>query len=271
MESTYGDRLHRDREETIREIGEIIAAARHDKGNLLIPAFAIGRSQEILYLFGRHYDEWGLDRWQIFLDSPMAIEATGIYWDYPQLYDAEATKLRRRLNEMPRLQNLRLTRAVEESQAINLLHSGAIVIAGSGMCTGGRIVHHLKQNLGRRGCHVLIVGFQAEGTLGRRLVNGEESVRIHGEDIRVQAQVHTVGGLSAHADQSDLLRWVGGFRGSPRVCLVHGETEAKEGLRARLREERGIDALVPAPGDLLDLDSLRLERHRTEPTGAPHV
>jgi metallo-beta-lactamase family protein len=135
------------------------------------------------------------------------------------------------------------------------------------MCTGGRIVHHLKQNLGRRGCHVLIVGFQAEGTLGRRLVNGEESVRIHGEDIRVQARVHTVGGLSAHADQSDLLRWVGGFRGQTTFCLVHGEAAAKTGLRARLREERGIEALIPAPGDVLALDEMRLERGRTEPTG----
>ena len=173
MESTYGDRLHRNREETIREIGEIIAAARHDQGNVLIPAFAIGRSQEILYLFGQYYEAWGLDRWQIFLDSPMAIEATRIYWEYPHLYDEEATKLRRRLHEMPQLQNLHLTRTVEESQAINRLQSGAIIIAGSGMCDGGRIVHHLKQNLGRRGCHVLIVGFQAHGTLGRRLVNGE--------------------------------------------------------------------------------------------------
>ena len=258
MESTYGDRLHRDRAQTVREIGEIIAAARHDKGNLLIPAFAIGRTQEILYLFGRHYDEWGLDRWQIFLDSPMATEATRIYWDYPHLYDAEATKLRLQVDEMPKLANLRLTRSVEESQAINRLHSGAIIIAGSGMCTGGRIVHHLKQNLGRRGCHVLIVGFQAQGTLGRRLVNREDSVRIYGDDVRVQAQVHTVGGLSAHADQSDLLRWVGGFRDSPAVCLVHGETEAKEGLRSRLREERGMHALIPAPGDRLDLLELSI-------------
>ena len=258
MESTYGDRLHRNRDETIREIGEIIAAARHDKGNVLIPAFAIGRSQEILYLFGSHYDAWGLDRWQIFLDSPMAIEASRIYWDYPQLYDEEATRLRRRLHEMPRLQNLRLTRSVEESQAINRLQSGAIVIAGSGMCTGGRIVHHLKQNLGRRGCHVLIVGFQAQGTLGRRLVNGEESVRIHGEDYRVQAQVHTVGGLSAHADQSDLLRWVGGFRRRPAVYLVHGETEAKQGLQTRLRDALGIDAVIPAPRDRLNLSNMSL-------------
>ncbi len=264
MESTYGGRLHRNREETVREIGEIIAAARHDKGNVLIPAFAIGRSQEILYLFGRHYDAWGLDRWQIFLDSPMAIEATRIYWEYPQLYDEEATKLRRKMHEMPRLQNLRLTGTVEESQAINRLQSGAIIIAGSGMCTGGRIVHHLKQNLGRRGCHVLIVGFQAQGTLGRRLVNGEETVRIHGEDYRVQAKVHTVGGLSAHADQSDLLRWVGGFQNRPTVCLVHGETEAKQAFQSRLRERLGIDAVIPEPRDRLNLSDMGLKRQGSE-------
>lgn len=256
MESTYGDRVHRSRAETIREIGGIISAAHHDQGNLLIPAFAIGRSQEILYLLGQHYREWGLDRWQIFLDSPMAIEATRIYWDYPQLYDAEATKLRRSLNEMPRLKNLRLTRTVEDSQAINRLRSGAIVIAGSGMCDGGRIVHHLKQNLGRRGCQVLIVGYQAQGTLGRRLVNGEQTVRIHGEDYRVQARIHTVGGLSAHADQADLLRWLDGFEGKPRVCLVHGEGEAKQAFRASLRERRGIEAVIPAPGDLFDLQTM---------------
>jgi metallo-beta-lactamase family protein len=265
MESTYGDRLHRSREDTIREIGEIIAAARHDKGNVLIPAFAIGRSQEILYLFGQYYEAWGLDRWQIFLDSPMAIEATRIYWEHPQLYDEEATRLRRRLHEMPQLKNLHLTRSVEESQAINRLHSGAIIIAGSGMCTGGRIVHHLKQNLGRRGCHVLIVGFQAYGTLGRRLVNGEESVRIHGEDYRVQAQVHTVGGLSAHADQADLLRWVGGFRTHPAVCLVHGETEAKQTFQSKLREVVGIEAVIPAPGEVLDLHGMGFRRHRAAP------
>lgn len=265
MESTYGDRLHRNREETIREIGEILAAARHDKGNVLIPAFAIGRSQEILYLFGQYYEAWGLDRWQIFLDSPMAIEATRIYWEYPQLYDEEATKLRERLHEMPRLQNLHLTRSVEESQAINRFESGAIIIAGSGMCTGGRIVHHLKRNLVRRGCHVLIVGFQAYGTLGRRLVNGERSVRIHGEDYRVQAQIHTVGGLSAHADQADLLRWVGGFRTHPAVCLVHGEPEAKQAFQSRLRERLGIDAAIPATGEILDLSAMGRTSHRAAP------
>jgi len=253
MESTYGDRLHRDREQTVAEIGEILAAARRDGGNVLIPAFAIGRSQEILYLFGEHYAEWELDRWEIFLDSPMAIEATRVYWDYPQLYDAEATKLRRRLHEMPTLANLRLTRTVEESQAINRIHSGAIIIAGSGMCSGGRIVHHLKQCLEGRSHHVMIVGYQAYGTLGRRLVDGAERVRIHGDDYRVLARVHTVGGLSAHADQADLLRWLGGFERPPPVCLVHGEDEAKQALRDKLRTTRGIPARIPAPGDRLDL------------------
>jgi metallo-beta-lactamase family protein len=155
---------------------------------------------------------------------------------------------------------------VEESQAINRLHSGAIIIAGSGMCDGGRIVHHLKQNLGRRGCHVLIVGFQAQGTLGRRLVNGEQTVRIHGEDHRVQAKVHTVGGLSAHADQADLLRWLGGFQGRPAVCLVHGETGAKQAFQSRLRERSGIEAAIPGPGDLLDLTTMALRGHRSAPS-----
>ena len=157
---------------------------------------------------------------------------------------------------------------MEESQAINRLQSGAIIIAGSGMCDGGRIVHHLKQNLGRRGCHVLIVGFQAYGTLGRRLVNGEQSVRIHGEDYRVRAQVHTVGGLSAHADQADLLRWVGGFRTRPAVYLVHGEAEAKQAFQSRLRERLGIDAI----------DTCRRERYSTStarvwrgPRGVPEL
>jgi metallo-beta-lactamase family protein len=253
MESTYGDRLHRDRAQTVAEIGEILAAARRDRGNVLIPSFAIGRSQEILYLFGEHYVEWELDRWEIFLDSPMAIEATRVYWDYPQLYDAEATKLRRRLHEMPNLANLRLTRTVEESQAINRIHSGAIIIAGSGMCSGGRIVHHLKQCLERRSHHVMIVGYQAYGTLGRRLVDGAERVRIHGEEYRVLAEVHTVGGLSAHADQSDLLRWLDGFERTPAICLVHGEDAAKLALQAKLRETRGIDACIPVPGERLDL------------------
>jgi metallo-beta-lactamase family protein len=256
MESTYGDRLHRDREETVREIGEVIASARHDRGNILIPAFAIGRSQEMLYLLGQHQREWELERWTIFLDSPMAIEASEIYWDYPQLYDAEATRLRRRLNEMPILKNLYFSRLVEESQAINRIDSGAIVIAGSGMCSGGRILHHLKHNIGRKECHLLIVGYQVQGSLGRRLVDGADRVRIYGNDYPVRIQIHTVGGLSAHGDQEELLRWASGFRNQPRFFLVHGEDGAKRELRKLLRRRIGADCEIAAPGQRLDLAAL---------------
>ncbi|MCB1830364.1 MAG: MBL fold metallo-hydrolase, partial [Gammaproteobacteria bacterium] len=175
IESTYGNRRHRDRQGTIDEIGQIISDAAHQKGNLLIPAFAIGRSQEILYYLGKYYDEWHLERWQIFLDSPMAIRASKVYWEYPHLYDEEATRLRKQVNEMPFLQNLHLTPLPKESMAINRIKSGAIIISASGMLTGGRIMHHLKHNVSRSGAHVMIVGYQANGTLGRRLVDGDST------------------------------------------------------------------------------------------------
>ncbi len=247
MESTYGNRLHRDREATVREIATIIQEADARKGNILIPAFAVGRTQEILDLFARHYSEWKLGRWQIYLDSPMAIRTSQIYWDTPELYDEGG---------MPRLSNLVLTAGAEDSQRINRLRSGAIIIAGSGMCEGGRIVHHLKHNLWRPECHVLIVGFQASGTLGRRLVDGNPYVRIHQETIRVQARIHTVGGLSAHGDQNDLARWYSSFAPKPPVYLVHGESDAAEALAARLLKDGAPRAVVAERGMRVDLRTL---------------
>lgn len=253
IESTYGNRLHRDRQKTIDEIGEIISAARHQHGNVLIPAFAVGRSQEILYFLGKYYDEWGLDRWEVYLDSPMAIKASKVYWDYPHLYDEEATRLRRNINEMPPLEQLHLTTSAEESMALNEVKSGAIIIAGSGMCNGGRIVHHLKQNISRNGTHIMIVGYQAYGTLGRKLVEGDNKVKIHGDMYRVRAQVHTVGGLSAHADADDLCRWAGSFDKGTAVHVVHGELQSKQDFRDRLERELGLRADVPEQGEVLEL------------------
>jgi metallo-beta-lactamase family protein len=253
VESTYGNRLHRDRQATIDEIGEIISEAAHQKGNLLIPAFAIGRTQELLYYLGKHYDEWELDRWHVFLDSPMAIRASKVYWDYPHLYDEEATKLRENINEMPYLKNLRLTPSPQESMAINQIKSGAIIISASGMLTGGRIVHHLKNNIARSGAHIMIVGYQANGTLGRVLVDGKPTVKIHGKEYPVKASVHTVGGLSAHADADDLTRWVRNFNSKPLVHVVHGEPESKQAFRDRLESELHLEASVPGPGDVLEL------------------
>ena len=253
MESTYGGRRHRDREQTIAELGEIFTSARSRQGNILIPAFSIGRSQEIMYQMGKHYEEWEMDRFQIFLDSPMAIEASKVYWDYTHLYDEEATRLRLENGGMPLLPNLTLSRHPEESMAINRIHSGAIVIAGSGMCNGGRIIHHLKRNLDRKETQVLITGYQANGSLGRRLVNREESVRIHGQTIPVRASIHTVGGLSAHGDQDDLARWYENMENRPPVYLVHGEVDSQEAFSKYLQARTRATVHMPKPGDILEL------------------
>jgi metallo-beta-lactamase family protein len=182
----------------------------------------------------------------------MAIEATGVYWKHAELFDAEAQEWFARERALPALPNLTLCRTADESMAINRMPHGAIVIAGSGMCTGGRIVHHLKHNLARPECDVVFSGFQAQGTLGRAIVERREYVRIHGSPVKVAARVHTLGGFSAHGDQHDLLRWYGSIPGRPPVWLVHGEASAAEGLRDALRGQ-GSRAEVAAPGVQLDL------------------
>ena len=252
MESTYGGRQHRSRENTYEEMGEIIRRA-NGKGNILIPAFAIGRSQEVLYTFGKYYDDWGMQDWHVFLDSPMAIEASEVYWDYPHLYDDEATKFRKDIFEMPKLKNLHLTKTAGESKIINQLEHGAIVLAGSGMCNGGRIIHHLKNNLHRSDCHVVFLGYQAYGSLGRRLVDGADEVRIRGHEVEVKATVHTLGGLSAHGDEDDLVRWFSSFTKKPSLYLVHGEVRAGEALQSRFKKDGYLDVNIAEPGLVLDL------------------
>jgi metallo-beta-lactamase family protein len=252
MESTYGDRLHRERSDTLEEFGRILLEARRGGGNVLIPAFAVGRSQEILYELATHFEAWRLADWNVFLDSPMAIEASAVYWKHPELFDEEASAALREARGLPPLPNLTLCRTAEESMQINRLRSGAIVIAGSGMCTGGRIVHHLKHNLPRPECNVIFTGFQAVGTLGRAIVERREHVRIHGEAVPVRARVHTLGGFSAHGDQADLLRWHAGLGGRPQTWLVHGETVGATGLRDALAG-RGIDAHVARAGQRVEL------------------
>lgn len=238
MESTYGDRLHRTWAQTLEELDKIFTdTLSNGTGNILIPAFAVGRTQEIFFLFAKYYNEWQLDRWQIFLDSPMAIEATNSYMRNTKLFDKESTKLWQQHQENSLLPNLHFTRSAEESMQLNKFRSGAIIIAGSGMCTGGRIKHHLKHNVWRKDCHVIITGYQAYGTPGRALVDGAQHIRLWGETIRVAAQVHTIGGLSAHADQAGLVKWYSHFRDRPPVALVHGETQATLELASQLRDK----------------------------------
>lgn len=232
MESTYGDRVHRSMQETLVEMEGVLKDANKAGGNVLIPAFTVGRTQDLLYLMMQNYDKWALHQWKIFLDSPMAIQATKTYAEYRRLFGAQ---LFRRGESLPSLPGLHATKSTEESMSINEIESGAIIIAGSGMCSGGRILHHLKHNIWRPECHVIIVGFQADGTLGRRLVDGASEVRLSGDAYNVRAQVHTIGGFSAHADQTDLCNWYGGFRGKPDLYLVHGEKRVQEVLSRKLR------------------------------------
>ncbi|MBB3142096.1 MBL fold metallo-hydrolase RNA specificity domain-containing protein [Halomonas organivorans] len=255
MESTYGDRDHRPLPDTLEEFARVLDEAHADGGNVLIPAFAVGRTQEILYHLSVLYHEGRLHQQMVFLDSPMAIRVTELYARKHKALDPDDLRV---LNVAAHgdpgqyLPILRLTRSVEESMAINRIHGGAIIIAGAGMCNGGRIVHHLRYNLERPSTRLVIVGFQARGTLGRQLVEGAERVRVLGEELAVKARVHTLGGFSAHAGQSELIGWAGAFRDHPRFYLVHGEPEAQRALQAAL-EEAGIQAEIPAYRQRIEL------------------
>jgi metallo-beta-lactamase family protein len=248
MESTYGDRNHRDRLATVAELGEIFEQAHADGGNVIIPAFAVGRSQELLYWFAQNFERWQLSRWQVFLDSPMAAKVTAVYDHHEALFDEAAAKVWRGRIKPFKLPNLHVAESVEDSKAINRIRGGAIIIAGSGMANGGRVRHHLHNNLADRRCHVVFAGYQADGTLGRILVNGVKRVRLFGDDIGVQARIHTVGGLSAHADQQGLLDWYAAGAGKPPVVLVHGEQRAREALAAELHGRHGIEVTLSRPG-----------------------
>ncbi len=245
LESTYGNRLHRPWQETWQEIGEIIASARSGKGNILIPAFTIGRTQELLYAFREHYDAWRIGDWRVFLDTPMGIEATEVYTSHARVYDSRARQVYQQSGAPFDLPNLHMSRRSQDSMQINQISAGAIIIAGSGMCTGGRIKHHLKHNIWRSQAHVMMVGFQARGTLGRELVDGARRIRLWGETMQVKARVHTIGGLSAHADQDGLVDWYGHFKNRPLVALVHGEAEAMDSLAQRLARDCRAEVLQP--------------------------
>ena len=255
LESTYGDRDHRASDETLEEFRRILEQAREEGGNIMIPSFAVGRTQELLFHLGLFYQEGILDDWQVFLDSPMGHAVTSLYASYARFLDPEdVATITRNGDRAPTafLPNLTITESVEDSIAINKIKQGVIIIAGSGMCTGGRIRHHLKHRLWDRRNHLVFVGFQAVDTLGRIIVDGVKKVKIYGQWIAVKAQIHTLGGFSAHAGQGDLVDWISHFRSKPRVCLVHGEPDTMAVLQAKLGRERGIKTHIPAIGDSLE-------------------
>ncbi len=255
LESTYGDRDHRSMEATLAEFEEVIEDASENGGNILIPSFAVGRTQEIIFRLGELYQKGKLRHQAVYLDSPMAIAVTEIYHRYQHVYNAE-DKAAIQSHARPGSPNqkslhtflpvLRYSTTTAESMALNKLESGAIIIAGSGMCNGGRIRHHLKHNLWRKKSHVIFVGFQALGTPGRTIVDGAKNIHMAGEEIAVRANIHTMGGFSAHASQTQLVNWLSAFtRKKPKLYLVHGEESAKLTLQRTVREH-GWSAEIPS-------------------------
>ncbi len=250
MESTYGNRLHKGMRETIEEFLHALTDTLQRKGgNVIIPSFAVGRAQDILYLLADLTRKGRISGLTLYIDSPLAAEATRITLRHPECFDEETRKVLEWREENPEALRVVATANSQESMALNSIRGGAIILAGSGMCTAGRIKHHLKHNLWRKECSVVIVGFQAEGTLGRRIVDGARWVRIFGDDIAVAADIYTIGGLSAHADRDGLLAWAGNFRDPPaRVFVAHGEESVSIGFAQTLRDRLRWNAEVPDPG-----------------------
>lgn len=245
LESTYGNRRHRSFEDSKRELLEAIDYSVSKNEKIIIPAFAVERTQEILYILGEFSREGRLPEIPVYLDSPLAIKATEIFRRNKLYYDDETRAIVDRGYDPFHMPNLRLTESTRDSVSINETPGSAIVIAGNGMCTAGRIRHHLKHNLWRDGASLVIVGFQAQGTTGRKIVDGAKQVKIFGENVAVRAKVFTIGGFSAHADQEDLLQWLANFESGPRVFLVHGELAVCETLAEKIRERFDLSIHIP--------------------------
>ncbi|MCK9388463.1 MAG: MBL fold metallo-hydrolase [Sulfuritalea sp.] len=255
IESTYGDRLHRPFAETEDEIVAAFERTRHTHGNLIMPAFAVGRTQEIIYILADLVRRQRLAPLKIYVDSPMATAATHITWEHPDLIDSHTRELIAWMREHPAKMKVEFVADVEGSRALNEVRSGAVIISASGMCEAGRIKYHLRENLARSECSILITGFQAAGTLGRRLVDGARLVHIFGQPVPVRAAIHTVGGLSAHADQAGLLAWLRGFRTPPKYAyVVHGEAAASAAFAQAIHDQLGWPMPhLPFMGERIDL------------------
>ena len=250
IESTYGNRVHKGMGETVEEfVHAVNDTLRRKGGNVIIPSFAVGRAQDILYLLADLTRQGRLSGITVYIDSPLAAEATRITLRHPECFDEATKEVFAWRDAHPEALKVVFTQSSEDSRALNSLRGGAIIMAGSGMCDAGRIKHHLKHNLWRRECTVVIVGFQAQGTLGRKIVEGAKRVKVLGEDLAVAADIYTIGGLSAHADREDLLAWAGGFEAPPgKVLVAHGEESVSVEFAGTLRSKLGWGAEVPVPG-----------------------
>lgn len=255
MESTYGNRSHLVKEADTVTLARIIRETFQAGGNVIIPAFAIDRTQDLLMVLEEMVDKGEITNHSIYVDSPLAIAATEIFADFREYFNDTATK-RYQVDEAPfSFPGLNFSRTVEESLALNKIKSGAIIISASGMADAGRIKHHLKHNLWREECTVIFIGYQAEGTLGRRLLDGEKLVRIHGEEVAVHANIVNLYGFSAHADREELLDWVKSFPHKPQsIFVVHGEESSAVDFANLLQSSQNVHTITPFIGDVFDLE-----------------
>lgn len=250
-ESTYGDRLHALQADIPNELANIINTAVKAKGNIVIPSFAIERTQDLIYYLAQLLKANKIPHLRIFVDSPMAVRVSDIFKRHPHLFDRDTTQLLRSY----RMPGLTMVRSIADSKSINHIRGSAIIIAGAGMCNGGRIKHHLVKNLPRKQCTVLFVGYQASGTLGRIILDGAKQVRILGEEYPVNARIERISGFSAHADKDELVRWLTSVIGKPRhVFVTHGEPEASNALSQHIRNTLGWESSVPQYLDTVQLN-----------------
>lgn len=254
MESTYGDHDHQPLEETAIATRDVVKRAIAGGGRILVPAFAVHRTQLLLYLLGRAFLRGTLDPFPIFIDSPMAIEATKVYGKHADLLDEEASTLQQTGELRKAFETVEMCESAAESRALNDFKKPCMILAGAGMCTGGRILHHFRHNLARPTTTVIIAGYQGHGSLGRMLVDGKETVSIFGEKIPVRASVHTFGGLSGHAGQRDLLHWFEPLASSKtQLFLTHGEERARQPLGKLIADRFHVEAKYPKLGETIEL------------------
>ncbi|MFZ5631573.1 MAG: MBL fold metallo-hydrolase RNA specificity domain-containing protein [Bacillota bacterium] len=246
MESTYGGRLHLDAGNRLELFHDVVWETYHKGGNLIIPAFAVERTQDLLYDINLLVGEGRFPPMDVYIDSPMAIAATEVFKQHQECFDDQYRDIMSRGRGPFDMPNLKYARTTEESIALNNLKGGAVILSASGMCDAGRIKHHLRHNLWRPESTILFVGYQAPGTKGSRLLGGADFIRIHGEDVKVRADIRQIDGYSSHADQKELLDWLGGFTTTPRnVFLVHGEPDAAKTLAGLIKERFGVDPVIP--------------------------
>ncbi|HUH42601.1 MAG TPA: MBL fold metallo-hydrolase [Sulfurimonas sp.] len=248
IESTYGDRRHRPLDESIDEFKEAIRSTLKQNGNVIIPSFALERTQEILWLLHLMHDNGELPKCSIYLDSPLAIKATKLYNRYPIYLSDELRYTPGSGGDPFSFSWLKTSTSSNQSIAINKVKERAIIIAGSGMCTGGRIMHHLKHRLWSARNAIIFVGYQVRGTLGRRIIDGDKHIKIYGEDIFVKANVYTINGFSAHADQKELIDWMRPIEGLKNLFLIHGETDKMEIFSDAIKKELGYESKIVEHG-----------------------